>query len=147
MVCSHGAIGYECDLLWIWIGIHIAFTEIAQNRYGTHSCATSHIPLHCTQSKLHHVNSIINVHTSHRKRKRKQECIPVGCVLPACCPYLPACTAPRGCTWLGGVPAQGVYLPRYSLPPWTEFLTHATDNITLPQTSFAGGWNALCEQA
>ena len=28
-------------------------------------------------------------------------------------------------------------------PPhaWTEFLTHATENITLPQTSFAGGKN------
>ena len=24
-------------------------------------------------------------------------------------------------------------------PPWTEFLTHTTENITLPQTSFAGG--------
>ena len=23
--------------------------------------------------------------------------------------------------------------------PWTEFLTHASENITLPQTSFAGG--------
>ena len=33
---------------------------------------------------------------------QKQECIPVGCVPPACCPYLPACTAPRGCTWSEG---------------------------------------------
>ena len=24
-------------------------------------------------------------------------------------------------------------------PPWTEWLTHACENITLPQTSFAGG--------
>ena len=24
-------------------------------------------------------------------------------------------------------------------PPWTEFLTHPSENITLPQTSFAGG--------
>ena len=24
-------------------------------------------------------------------------------------------------------------------PLWTEFLTHAYENITLPQTSFAGG--------
>ena len=24
-------------------------------------------------------------------------------------------------------------------PPWTEFLTHATENITLLQTSFASG--------
>ena len=42
-----------------------------------------------------------------------------------------------GCTsW--GVPAWGVYLPRCS-QLWTEFLTHATENITLPQTSFVGG--------
>ena len=42
-----------------------------------------------------------------------------------------------GCTCLdpgGGVPAQ-------VLPLWTEFLTHASENITLPQTSFAGGEN------
>ena len=26
-------------------------------------------------------------------------------------------------------------------PLWTEFLTHTTENITLPQTSFAGGKN------
>ena len=26
-------------------------------------------------------------------------------------------------------------------PLWTEFLTHASENITLPQTSFAGGKN------
>ena len=36
----------------------------------------------------------------------------------------------------GGVPAH--VLP---LPLWTEFLTHASENITLPQTSFAGGKN------
>ena len=54
----------------------------------------------------------------------QQECIPVGCVPPACCPYLPARTAPGGCTCQGvypsggylprgsDVPAQGVYLPR-----------------------------------
>ena len=26
-------------------------------------------------------------------------------------------------------------------PPWTDFLTHATENITLPQSSFEGGKN------
>ena len=29
--------------------------------------------------------------------------------------------------------------PRADPPLWTEFLTHASENITLPQTSFAGG--------
>ena len=33
----------------------------------------------------------------------------------------------------------GGYLPRYPPPLRTEFLTHAYENITLPQTSFAGG--------
>ena len=38
--------------------------------------------------------------------QRIQECIPVGCVPPTCCPYLPACTAP------GGVPgSRGVSVP------------------------------------
>ena len=77
-----------------------------------------------------------------------------------------------GCTWsqgvylvLGGVPGpggtwsqgvgvdlvpEGVYLvpgvggvPAQVPPLWTEFLTHAYENITLPQTSFAGGNNSF----
>ena len=58
----------------------------------------------------------------------EQECIPVEeCIsrmrTPACCPYLPACTAPVWCTWLGGVPglggctwSWGVYLVREGVP-------------------------------
>ena len=34
----------------------------------------------------------------------KQECITVGCIPAARCPY------PGGCTWSGGVPGLGVYL-------------------------------------
>ena len=41
----------------------------------------------------------------------------------ACTP--PACTPPS----------------HAHLPPWTEFLTHASENITLPETSFASGNN------
>ena len=48
----------------------------------------------------------------------KQECIPVGCVPPACCPYLPACPG---------------------TPPPVNRMTDRCKNITLPQTSFAGG--------
>ena len=66
----------------------------------------------------------------------KQECIPVGCVAPACCPYLPACT-----TCQGGVPCLGVYLPRH--PPPVNRMTDRCKNITLPQTSFAGSKNML----
>ena len=38
----------------------------------------------------------------------------------------------QGCTW-----SQGVYLVRYSPP--VDRMTHTYENITLPQTSFAGG--------
>ena len=44
---------------------------------------------------------------------------------------------PGGC-----VPGPGEGVSQHALrqtPPWTEFLTHASENITLPQTSFAGG--------
>ena len=37
----------------------------------------------------------------------------------------------------GGIPACTEADP--PPPLWTEFLTHATENMTLPQTSFAGG--------
>ena len=65
------------------------------------------------------------------------------------------CTCPGGCTYPGGVPAQGylpggvpakgVYLPRYS-PPHEQNSWHTLlKNITLPQTSFARGKNELTE--
>ena len=43
----------------------------------------------------------------------KQDCIPGGCVPPACCPYLPACTVLGGCLLLGGTClwSRGGYLP------------------------------------
>ena len=62
-----------------------------------------------------------------------------------------------GGAWSGGglvrgVPGPGGCLPgpggevvsQHALrqtPLWTEFLTHASENISLPQTSFAGGNN------
>ena len=41
----------------------------------------------------------------------------------------------------------GLHTPRDQAPSpvWTEFLTHASENITLPQTSFAGGKKARIE--
>ena len=44
---------------------------------------------------------IVGNFSNKHKNSFKQECIPVECVRPACCPYLPACTA-EGCTWSGG---------------------------------------------
>ena len=42
----------------------------------------------------------------------KQVCIPVGCVPPTCCPYLPACTVQveRECLLPGGVCSGGLLL-------------------------------------
>ena len=37
---------------------------------------------------------------------------------------------------LGGVCIGGVCLGGVHLPPWTEFLTHACENITFPQLLF-----------
>ena len=48
----------------------------------------------------------------------KQVCIPVGCVPPTCCPYLPACTVQVGreCLLPGGV-CSGVSAPWGCLLP------------------------------
>ena len=76
--CSHDAMGLDAICNILTLELHIA---IAQNRYGTHSCVTSHTSMHCAQSKSHHVNSVINNHsiqflylknrsrTSHRVNK------------------------------------------------------------------------------
>ena len=125
------------------------FTE-SKTQYGVYSVWILHVFNALIQKKCNIDTSIhINIETHWRNRitcnssnfSCKQECIPVGCVPPACCPYLPACTAPGGtclgvvyllsggCTFLGaylpsgGVPAQwgctcpvGVYLPGVYLP-------------------------------
>ena len=40
---------------------------------------------------------------------------------------------------LGAGTLPGPDPPEQVPPLWTETLTHATENITLPETSFAGG--------
>ena len=51
-----------------------------------------------------------------------------------------------GCASGGGLPVRGVNPGGYAsyggvgqTPRWTEGMTHACENVTLPQTSFAGG--------
>ena len=47
----------------------------------------------------------------------------------------PGGSAVGGLLW--GVSAPGVVVSKHALkqiPPWTKFLTHVTENITLPQT-------------
>ena len=102
---------------------------------------------------VHILLEYILVHAIFGKNLAKQECIPVGCILPTCCPYLPACTAPgrylplvwgvsapRGCTclWSGG----GGCIPACNgADPPCEQNDRQVQNITLPQTSFAVGNN------
>ena len=76
--------------------------------------------------------------------------------VPARGVYLPGGYLPGGCTCQGvpaqgvylpgGVPARGVYLPRWGVPakggiPLVNRMTDRCKNITLPHTSFAGGNN------
>ena len=85
----------------------------------------------------------------------KQECIPVGCIPPVAIAIRgglhqtppragtppdqtppPEQTPPLGA---GTPPDQAPPGADTPPPPWTEFLTHASENITFPQTLFAGG--------
>ena len=76
----------------------------------------------------------LRVNRPHWNITKGQESIPVGCVPTACCPYLPASTAPVGVPGPGGIPGPLVtcisqqallrggvpgprgYFPRYSPP-------------------------------
>ena len=67
----------------------------------------------------------------------KQGCIPVGCVPPAhCWPYRGG-----GHAWQGGCVAGRHWW--HACPPPVDRMTDACKNITLPQTSFAGGTNLV----
>ena len=82
-------------------------------------------------------------------------CIPVRCVPSACCPYRGEGLHPEGlhpgvCLGEEGLHYGGLPNPfkvyqigggQTSLPLWTEGMTQAFENITLPKTSFAGGNN------
>ena len=52
---------------------------------------------------------------------QEQDCIPVGCIPPACWPYLPACTA-QGVSLPEGVVSQ--HAMGQTPPLWTEWQTH-----------------------
>ena len=68
-----------------------------------------HHTLRCVlklSGRFHFSSSIL--HTFLGSYICEQECIPVGCVPPICCPYLPACTALGGISPWGGAWSQGV---------------------------------------
>ena len=108
-------------------------------------------------------------HQNQNKPKsyKNQECIPVGCISPARCPYLPACnalgaSAPGGsapgecllwgvCSWevcsqrgllLGW--KGDVYVVQ-QIPLWTELLTHISENILSCPNFVAGSNNAMVQ--
>ena len=60
--------------------------------------------------------------------------IPVGCVPPACWPYLPACTAPEGLYGTGGRGGLGVsqHALRQTPPPVNKIIDPCK-NIIFPQ--------------
>ena len=70
-----------------------------------------------------------------------QDCIPVGCIPPACSPFLPACAvqgdagSPGGCL-LRGVSASGGGVSQHALrhtPLPVNRITDSCKNITFPQ--------------
>ena len=83
----------------------------------------------------------------------KEDCIPVGCIPPACWPYLPACTVQGGvggCLLLEGGVCSGGVVSQHALkqtPPPVNRMTDRCKNIILPQTSFSGGNKACKEDA
>ena len=91
-------------------------------------------------------SQFVYVHVKNVKISGKQVCIPVGCVPPTCCPYLPACTAQGGvCSGVGTVCSQGgicfvgciQHTLRQTPPP--ELNEWQIGVKTYPsQTSFAG---------
>ena len=92
------------------------------------------------------LNSAVNFHAVFRKNLAKQECIPVGCVPPAHWLYLIVSARGHAChtfppchTYPPSHTPPAMHTPLPCTPPgthdpmWTEFLTHASENITLPQ--------------
>ena len=71
-MCSHGAMSRDAIRNVLTLESHIT---IAQNGYGTHSCAASHTSLYQTHAKSHRVNTSIETNTiqfMNRKRKQKK---------------------------------------------------------------------------
>ena len=81
-------------------------------------------------------NFLTDIFVRQKTFHDKQECIPVGCVPPASWPY--PVVSNGGCLPNPPSPRQNPLLPEAD-PPRTEGMTHACENITLPQTLFAGG--------
>ena len=71
-----------------------------------------------------------------------QECIPVGCAPPPLVVVSPAHAPPTTHAPLATHPLPCMSSATYAYPPPRQWLTYASENITLHQTLFAGGKNA-----
>ena len=120
-VCVNGFYGNKW---WCW---YLAFAFVGKYQITT-------------QTQTSSVNrASVTMHEFIPKRiHQRQECIPVGCVPPAAVDVPGKVGSPPD-TPLGNRPPPEQTPPGADPPPWTEFLTYACENITLPQTSFAGG--------
>ena len=63
--CSHGAMNLDAICNVLTLEMHVAIT---QNGCGTYSCAMLHTSMHHMHMKSHHVNSVINIHTTYFMR-------------------------------------------------------------------------------
>ena len=87
----------------------------------------------CTRkrSKTYVVNTFYKGGSKVAEYKSEQECIPVGCVPPAALAVCWGGDVCRSACW--DTPPLGLGLGLDIPPHWTEFLTHACENITFPQ--------------
>ena len=96
-----------------------------------------HLPLYQQPKITYHTQFIFHLSTSlHSSRMRTARLLLV--------PPSMHCSLAVGCLFLGCLRGVGGGIPACNEADpslWTEFVTHTSENITLPQTSFAGGNN------
>ena len=136
-----------------------------------HNCAFLKILFKCHNRLFEFIDANVNYTRMHSSRMRTARLLPVYPSMYCSGVYLVpggvpgpggvytwsqgVVPGPGGCTWSGGVPCPGegtwfwgVYLvlggvPAQVLPHPVNRMTDRCKNITLPQTSFAGGKNML----
>ena len=93
----------------------------------------------------HILKATVQRRLQENNRNSTQDCIPVGWV-PGVCMVLGVCAWSRWGAWSQGVHGPGGVVSQHALrqtPPPVNRMTDRCKNITLPQTSFAGGKNVL----
>ena len=102
-----------------------------------HACppATTHAPLQPHMPPLQPRMPLATTHAHNHACPPATMHTPQQPCTPPQQPHMPPAT-------MHTPPPATIHTPWQPCTPlWTEFLTHASENITLPQTSFAGGNN------